>query len=137
MKPRILLVEDDLTLASLYQMRMETEGFTVQHCPNGEEALQAARDFKPNLIILDIMMPRMNGFDVLDIIRNTPETKDIKVIILSAMGQPEDQARAKELGANEYMVKSQVVIADVMDRLRRHLGIETPPAKSSTPGETA
>jgi PleD family two-component response regulator len=53
------------------------------------------------------------------------------------MGQPEDQARAKELGANEYMVKSQVVIADVMDRLRRHLGIEADPAKSSTPGETA
>jgi two-component system phosphate regulon response regulator PhoB len=135
MKPRILLVEDDLTLASLYQMRMETEGFEVQHCPNGEEALQAARDFKPDLILLDIMMPRMNGFDVLDIIRNTPETKDIKIVILSAMGQPEDQAKAKQLGANDYMVKSQVVIADVMDRLRRHLDLPAKPAGDTAPGQ--
>jgi DNA-binding response OmpR family regulator len=127
-QPRILLVEDDLTLASLYQMRMEAEGFEVKHCSNGEEALQAARDFKPNLILLDIMMPRLNGFDVLDILRHTPETSHIKIVILSALGQANDQARAKELGADDYLVKSQVVIADVMARLRQHLNL---PAKEA------
>lgn len=130
-KPRILLVEDDLTLASLYQMRMETEGFEVKHCNNGESALQEARDFKPHLILLDIMMPNLDGFNVLDILRHTPATAKIKIIVLSAMSQPSDMARAKELGADDYLVKSQVVIADVMSQLRHHLGL--PPSPTVIP----
>jgi two-component system phosphate regulon response regulator PhoB len=121
--PRILLVEDDNTLAALYQMRMEAEGFEVQHCDNGETALQAAKEFKPHLVLLDIMMPRLNGFDVLDILRNTPETKNIKIVVLSAMSQPADQERAKDLGADDYLIKSQVIIADVMARVRQHLDL--------------
>jgi DNA-binding response OmpR family regulator len=127
---RILLVEDDITLASLYQMRMEAEGFEVKQCNNGEEALQVAREYHPNLVLLDIMMPRLDGFDVLDILHNTPGMKDMKIIILSALGQPSDQARAKELGADEYLVKSQVVIAEVMARIRFHLDLPPlPPAQ--------
>ncbi len=118
-----MLVEDDITLASLYKMRMEAEGFEVKHCANGEEALQMAQEFHPNLVLLDIMMPRLDGFDVLDILRNTPELGTMKIVILSALGQPSDQARAKDLGADEYLVKSQVVIAEVMARIRFHLGL--------------
>jgi DNA-binding response OmpR family regulator len=125
--PRILLVEDDTTLASLYKMRMEAEGFEVKHCANGEAALQTAKEFKPHLILLDIMMPRLNGFDVLDILRNTPETKAIKIVVLSALSQPADQERAKELGADEFLVKSQVVIADVMTRIRQLLNLPPGP----------
>jgi DNA-binding response OmpR family regulator len=124
-KPRILLVEDDLTLSSLYTMRMEAEGFEVNQCSDGEKALQAAIDFAPDLVLLDIMMPKLNGFDVLDILRNTPETKDTKIVVMSAMGQAADIARAKELGADDYLVKSQVVIADVMSRLRDLLDLPT------------
>lgn len=130
-KPRILLVEDDLTLAGLYQMRMESEGFEVQQCNDGEKALQATREFHPDLILLDIMMPKLNGFDVLDILRHTPQLSKVKIVILSALGQPADIARAKELGADEYLVKSQVVIADVMARLRHHLNLPDAPAETA------
>ncbi len=128
-KKKILLVEDDLTLAGVYQMRMEAEGFDVQQCNDGEKALQAARTFQPDLVLLDIMMPKLNGFDVLDILRHTPQTGTIKIIVLSALGQPADIQRAKDLGANDYLVKSQVVISDVMNRLRFHLNMpQNPPA---------
>ncbi len=106
---------------------MEAEGFEVKHCDNGEAALQAAREFLPNLILLDVMMPHVNGFDVLDILHNTPELKGIKIIMLSALGQASDVKRAQDLGADEYLVKSQVVIAEVMNRIRFHLGLPQNP----------
>lgn len=127
-KPRILFVEDDQALASVYAKRMETEGFEVKLCDNGQTALSVAIEFKPNLILLDLMMPRISGFDVLDILRNTPETCNTKIIVLSALSQPTDKAKAKELGADEYLVKSQTVITDVMNRIRVHLGLPQPKA---------
>jgi two-component system cell cycle response regulator len=127
-KPRILLVEDDLALATAYRVRMEAEGFDVRHCPDGEAAMQEALDYHPELILLDIMMPKISGFDVLDILRNTKETAHTKIIILTALSQPSDRQRAKELGADEFLVKSQAVIADVMKRIRFHLGIKELPA---------
>jgi DNA-binding response OmpR family regulator len=123
-KPRILLVEDDLGLATAYRVRMEAEGFDVRHCPNGEAAMAAAMEYRPDLILLDIMMPRISGFDVLDILRNTKETADTKIIILTAISQPSDRQRAKDLGADEFLVKSQAVISDVMKRIRFHLGLK-------------
>ena len=125
-KARILLVEDDLALATAYLVRMEAEGFDVRHCPDGELALQEATEYHPDLILLDIMMPKISGFDVLDILRNTKETSHTKIIILTALSQPADRQRAKELGADEYLVKSQAVVADVMKRIRFHLGIKEP-----------
>lgn len=122
-EPRILLVEDDITLANLYKMRMEAEGFDVKHCLNGEQALQVAKDYLPHLVLLDIMMPKLDGFNVLDILHNTKGLEHTKIIILSALAEPADQARAKELGAVDYLVKSQIVIADVMTRLRSHLDL--------------
>lgn len=125
-KPRILLVEDDLALATAYRVRMEAEGFDVKHCPDGEAAMQTALEYHPDLILLDIMMPKISGFDVLDILRNTKETAHAKIIILTALSQPSDRKRAKDLGADEFLVKSQAVIADVMKRIRFHLGLPEP-----------
>ncbi len=125
-KTRILLVEDDLALATAYRVRMEAEGFDVRHCPNGEEAMQEAISYRPDLILLDIMMPKISGFDVLDILRNTKQTSHTKIIILTALSQPADRQRAKDLGADEFLVKSQAVVADVMKRIRFHLGIKEP-----------
>ncbi len=122
-KHKILLVEDDESLASVYVERFEAEGFDVRHVANGEEALTNAIEFKPELILLDVMMPKISGFDVLDILRNTPETANIRIVMLTALSQEKDKARAKELGVDDYLVKSQVVIADVVDRVRYHLGI--------------
>jgi len=123
-KKKILLVEDDIALAGVYKSRLELEGFDVSHVANGEEALSTAIAVKPDLIVLDAMMPKINGFDVLDILRNTPDTMNVRVIMLTALSQPTDKERAKQLGADDYLVKSQVVISDVVERIRHHLGIE-------------
>jgi DNA-binding response OmpR family regulator len=120
---KILYVEDDDGLAEVYLTRLDAEGFEVKRVPNGEEALATAIAFKPNLILLDAMMPRVNGFDVLDILRNTPETTNVKIIMLTALSQDSDREKAETLGADDYLVKSQVVIADVVDRIKHHLGM--------------
>lgn len=125
-KHKILLVEDDDALASVYQARLELEGFDVRQVNNGEDALSATIEYKPSLVLLDAMMPKISGFDVLDILRNTPETANVKVIMLTALSQTKDKERAENLGVDDYLVKSQVVIGDVIDRVRHHLGLAQP-----------
>lgn len=119
---KVLIVEDDRGLAKVYITRLQAEGFDIRHVDDGEQALQAAKDYQPDIILLDVMMPKISGFDVLDIIRNTPETAHLKVIMLTALSQDSDMQRAKELGVNDYLVKSQVVIADVVEKIKYHLG---------------
>lgn len=122
-KKKILLVEDDQALANVYESRLNIEGFETMWVQNGEEALSATVSFKPDLIVLDAMMPKISGFDVLDILRNTPETNNIHVVMLTALSQPKDKERAETLGVDDYLVKSQVVIGDVIERVRFHLGM--------------
>lgn len=122
-KKKILLVEDDTALAAVYRSRLELEGFEIREVNNGEDALSAAIEFKPDLILLDAMMPKISGFDVLDILRNTPDTTNIRVIMLTALSQPKDKERAEALGVDDYLVKSQVVIGDVVERVKHHLGL--------------
>ena len=122
-KKKILLVEDDAALSGVYKSRLQMEGFDVHEVNNGELALSAALEFKPNLILLDAMMPKISGFDVLDILRNTPETANIRIIMLTALSQPKDKERAESLGVDDYLVKSQVVIGDVVERVKFHLGM--------------
>ncbi len=120
---KILFVEDDDSLANVYITRLQAEGFDVKRVPNGEDALASALQYRPDLILLDIMMPKVSGFDVLDILRNTPEVGNVKIVMLTALSQESDLERAKSLGVDDYLVKSQVVIADVVDRIKHHLGI--------------
>jgi DNA-binding response OmpR family regulator len=120
----VLLVEDDDNLANVYETRLQAEGFTTKRVANGEDALAAALEIKPDLILLDVMMPKVSGFDVLDILRNTPETLNVKVIMLTALSQESDRERAKSLGVDDYLVKSQVVIADVVDKIKEHLNLK-------------
>jgi len=122
-KKKILLVEDDTTLSAVYRSRLELEGFDVREVHNGEAALSTTIEYRPDLILLDVMMPKISGFDVLDILRNTPETANVRVIMLTALSQPKDKTRAESLGVDEYLVKSQVVISDVVERVRYHLGM--------------
>ena len=123
-KKKILLVEDDEVLASVYRARLELEGFDIREVHNGEEALTAALDYRPDLILLDAMMPKISGFDVLDILRNTPETMNLRVVMLTALSQDKDRQRAESLGVDDYLVKSQVVIGDVVSRVKHHLGMD-------------
>lgn len=131
-KKKILLVEDDTALSSVYHARLELEGFEVRDVTDGENALTSAMEFKPDLILLDAMMPKISGFDVLDILRNTPETANMRIIMLTALSQPKDKERAEQLGVDDYLVKSQVVISDVVERIRHHLGLESVPQNPAT-----
>ena len=123
-KKKILLVEDDMALAAVYRSRLEIEGFDVREVHNGEDALSATVDYHPDLILLDVMMPKISGFDVLDILRNTPETDNVRIVMLTALSQPKDKERAESLGVDDYLVKSQVVIGDVVARVKHHLNMQ-------------
>ena len=123
-KKKILLVEDDTALSAVYRSRLEIEGFDVREANNGEDALSATVEYRPDLILLDVMMPKISGFDVLDILRNTPETANVRIIMLTALSQPKDKERAESLGVDDYLVKSQVVIGDVVARVKHNLGVQ-------------
>lgn len=111
---KVMLVEDDNNLREIYEARLAAEGYDIVSAQDGEEALALAVKEKPDLIIADIMMPRVSGFDMLDILRSTPETKNTKIIMMTALSQAEDKARAEKLGADRYLVKSQVTLEDVV-----------------------
>lgn len=114
----ILLVDDDLTLREMYEERLKMEGFTIVQASNGEEALSKAKDVKPNIILLDIMMPKINGFDVLKDLKANPELKDIPVIILTALIQDVDRVQGNKLGAADYIVKSETMPGEVIAKIR-------------------
>lgn len=115
---KILLVEDDMALRDIYSARFMAEGYDVVTASDGEMALTVAVKEKPDLIVLDVMMPKISGFDVLDILRATPETKDTKIIMMTALSQPADMEKGKSLGADEYLVKSQVTLTDVVEKAK-------------------
>src|SRR6185312_8691280 len=98
----------------IYEARLQAEGYDIVSARDGEEALVVAKAEKPDLVISDVMMPKISGFEMLDILRNTEGLKDVKVIMLTALGQSDDQQRADRLGADRYLVKSQVTLEDIV-----------------------
>ncbi|MDR0887439.1 MAG: response regulator [Candidatus Nomurabacteria bacterium] len=120
-KKKILIVEDDAGLAQVYRDRLEIEGFETVEAHNGEDALVMATKERPDLILLDVMMPKINGFDVLDILKNTPETMNIHVLMLSALADEDNIIKSERMGADDYMIKSQVVIDDMVNKIREVL----------------
>lgn len=119
---KIMLVEDDNSLREIYSIRLTAEGYTIVSAGDGEEALATAVRERPDLIISDVMMPKISGFDMLDILRSTPETKDIKVIMMTALSSEDQRSRGERLGADRYLVKSQVGIEDVVNAVHDVLG---------------
>ncbi|MEX0748524.1 MAG: response regulator [Candidatus Saccharimonadales bacterium] len=115
---KVLLVEDDINLREIYAARLSAEGYDLITASDGEEALSKAVSEKPSLIVLDVMMPKISGFDVLDILRSTPETETTKVIMLSALSQQTDRERGEKLGANKYLIKSQITLEDVVSTVK-------------------
>ena len=149
---KIMLVEDDKSLREIYGVRLLAEGYDIVSAGDGEEALAMAIKERPQLILSDVMMPKVSGFDMLDILRSTTETKDIKVIMMTALSSEEQRVRGETLGADRYLVKSQVGIEDVVHVVHEILGdlpsaiaqppqqptattptIPVPPARASTP----
>ncbi len=123
---KILLVEDDKALREIYGVRLLAEGYDIVSASDGEEAIVMAKKEQPDLILSDVMMPRVSGFDMLDILRNTPETQNIKVIIMTALSSDEQRAKGESLGANLYLVKSQVGIEDVVRSVKEVLENKLP-----------
>lgn len=119
---KILLVEDDKSLREIYGVRLLAEGYDIVSAGDGEEALAMAIKERPSLIISDVMMPKISGFDMLDILRSTTETKAVKVIMMTALSSEDQRARGEALGADRYLVKSQVGIEDVVRAVHEVLG---------------
>lgn len=119
---KIMLVEDDKSLQEIYSIRLVAEGYDIARADDGEEALAKAVQEKPDLIIADVMMPKISGFDMLDILRSQPETQNIKVIMMTALSSDDQRQRGEMLGAERYLVKSQVGIEDVINAVHEVLG---------------
>jgi CheY-like chemotaxis protein len=109
---RVLLVEDDVNLREIFEMRLQAEGYETLSASDGEEALVVATKEKPDLIIADVMMPKLSGFEMLETLRAAPEMSSTKVIMMTALGQDADRARGDKLGVVKYLVKSQVTLED-------------------------
>jgi len=122
MANKILLVEDDPMVVRMYQRKLELEGFKVSLAFNGEEGLAALKKEKPDFILLDIMMPKMNGIEMLKMMKKDRETKDIPVVMLTNLGdKPEDVQKCKELGAEDYWVKANVSLKEVVEKIKKIL----------------
>lgn len=117
----LLIAEDDQFYANLYKTKLEKEGFAVIIATNGSETMRLIEENKPNLIILDIVMPELDGFEVLKKLKEQSDFKDVPVIVLSNLGQQEDVDRALSLGAFRYIVKSNVSIHDMVESVEEAL----------------
>ena len=123
-KNKILLVEDDAMVIRMYQRKLEAEGFKLTLAFNGEEGLAALKKEIPDLVLLDIMMPKMNGIEMLKAVKADPALKDIPVIILTNLGdRPEDVQKAKDLGAADYLVKANVSLKELVEKIKTILKI--------------
>lgn len=117
----ILVVEDDAFLANIYKTKFELEGYKVTTASNGEDGLEEARKKGPDIILLDILMPKMDGFSTLEQLKAGADTKDIPVIMLTNLGQKEDVDRAFELGAADYLIKAHFKPSETVEKVKRVL----------------
>ncbi len=115
---RLLLVEDDTFLAGMYVTKLSMEGFETELATDGKVGLEKAKKIKPDLILLDILLPKMNGFDVLREIKKDPETKDIPVILLTNLGQKSDVVQGLDLGAVDYLIKAHFMPSEVVEKIK-------------------
>lgn len=134
---KILLVEDDKSLREIYGVRLLAEGYDIVSAGDGEEALAMAIKERPQLIISDVMMPKISGYDMLDILRSTTETRDIKVIMMTALSSEDQRARGVSLGADRFLVKSQVGIEDVVRTVHEVIGDMPQSAGAPAPAPAA
>jgi DNA-binding response OmpR family regulator len=118
-KAKILLVEDDPMVVKMYQRKLTLEGFDLTLAYNGEEGLEALAKGRPDIILLDVMMPKMNGFEMLKIIKADPGLKDIPVVILTNLGdRSEDVEKSKDFGADDYWVKANMPLNELTSKIR-------------------
>lgn len=120
-KKYIIVAEDDAFYAKIYQTKLTAEGFDVKLAENGEVALKLIAERKPDILLLDLIMPIMDGFQTLELLRKNNETKDLKVIILSNLGQEEDIKKTKSFGILKYIIKTDISIQDLIKFVKEAL----------------
>lgn len=118
---KILIVDDDMTLRELYEERIKAEGYTILSASDGEEAIEKATKEKPDLLLLDIMMPKINGIDVMKMLREKEETKHIPIIILTALIQEIDKIKGMMKPYDSYLIKSEIMPKEVVDAIQKSL----------------
>lgn len=118
---RILLAEDDLFLQKMYAVKLGREGLEVDVADDGEKALAAMRARRPDVVLLDIIMPKKDGFTVLEEMKADSALKDIPVIVLSNLGEVEDVKRAKRLGADDYLIKAHFLPSEVVAVVKKYI----------------
>ena len=117
-KGKILIIEDDRYISKMYQLKLSLEGYEVQVAENGREGVDKVKEFMPNIILLDILMPELDGFEVLKIVKGDDATKDIPVLIMSNLGQEDHVDKGMKLGAIGYIVKSQYTPSKVVEKIK-------------------
>lgn len=119
---KILIVEDEDIIADLVQKKLNQEGYEVSRAADGVEGLEKMKEIKPDLILLDIIMPRMGGFEVMKEMNKTPKLKRIPVIVISNSGQPVELEQAKRLGAGDWLIKTEFNPQEVVDKVIKQVG---------------
>ena len=120
-KTKITLIEDDKILSRVINEELSEAGFDVSLAFDGEEGLEVVRSKKPDLILLDLVMPKKNGFEVLEELKASKETVNIPIIILTMLGQEEEVEKGLKLGANQYVIKSQYAVIEIIDKIKDFL----------------
>jgi DNA-binding response OmpR family regulator len=120
-KQTILLVEDDTFLAGMYVTKLTMEHFDVELAGDGQAGLEKVKKIKPSLILLDVLLPKMDGFEVLRAIKSDPESRDIPVILLTNLGQKSDVLRGLDLGAADYLIKAHFMPSEVVEKIKQQL----------------
>ena len=118
---KVLMADDDKMLMDMYKERLDLAGYLVTSCSNGEEALAKTREIKPDIVLLDIMMPKLNGYEALAALKSDPQIKDTPVIMLSALMRDFNREKAVEAGADDYLIKSESMPADVITKIEQVL----------------
>jgi len=118
---KLMVVDDDRFITKVYSIKLTHEGYDVILAHNGEEALEKAKKDKPGLILLDLIMPRMDGFETLERLKKDAKLKNVPVLVLSNLGQETDIERAMELGAEDYLVKSNISLKYILEKIDQHI----------------
>lgn len=121
-KGKILIIEDDRYISKMYQLKLSLEGYEVVVAENGKQGVDKVKEFAPDIILLDILMPELDGFQVLNIVKGEDESKKIPVLIMSNLGQEDHIQKGMEMGAIGYIVKSQFTPSKVVEKIKEVLG---------------
>ena len=120
-KIKILLAEDDQFISRAYTDGLERAGYKIINAYNGKEAIEKIKSENPDLILLDLIMPEKNGFEVLEEVKQDEALKNIPIIVLSNLGQDTDIQKARDLGADDYLIKANYTLTEVVEKLKKYL----------------